>query len=138
MTEYPVCPICLNDIKIEQLAIIDPCDHMYCLDCIKTWHQTNDTCPSCRVKFSQVSHNDTMIALNPINPMNPINPINQSNPIYQSNGSQWFSIIDHINLIQSNSTNPTNSTNLVSMYDFAIYPSTTEPSGTVNLSRSRW
>ncbi len=50
------CRICLDDI--EQRGTIDSCDHAYCFECIDAWSRTQNTCPTCRVRFRRIVKDD--------------------------------------------------------------------------------
>jgi hypothetical protein len=41
------CPICFED-KNDKEFLKTKCDHEYCIDCIKTWIDIHNTCPTCR------------------------------------------------------------------------------------------
>lgn len=46
------CAICLDEI--DDKAQIDGCTHNFCMDCIKLWSKTSNTCPMCKKAFSQI------------------------------------------------------------------------------------
>lgn len=48
------CPICLEDIVTADIATIDGCDHVFCLDCLTQWSETNNICPLCRTRFNTI------------------------------------------------------------------------------------
>jgi hypothetical protein len=45
------CVICLNDFEKGQKALIIPCTHIFHADCIKSWFNTQNTCPICKFKI---------------------------------------------------------------------------------------
>ncbi|KAJ1643789.1 hypothetical protein LPJ64_004475 [Coemansia asiatica] len=42
------CPVCLSNIKDEQMARVLDCEHCFHLACIDPWLTTNASCPTCR------------------------------------------------------------------------------------------
>uniref|UniRef100_A0A7N0UP31 RING-type E3 ubiquitin transferase n=1 Tax=Kalanchoe fedtschenkoi TaxID=63787 RepID=A0A7N0UP31_KALFE len=46
------CPICLTSIASSRLAILSPCSHAYCADCIRKWSAVKRTCPLCNSSFN--------------------------------------------------------------------------------------
>ncbi|KAH7427565.1 hypothetical protein KP509_10G049400 [Ceratopteris richardii] len=48
-----VCAICLNSIKVEDLAVMKGCEHAYCVTCILRWasYKKDPWCPQCKVPF---------------------------------------------------------------------------------------
>lgn len=40
------CSICLN--KINNPFKINPCNHLFCKNCINSWKKFNNSCPICR------------------------------------------------------------------------------------------
>ncbi|KAI7835857.1 hypothetical protein COHA_010254 [Chlorella ohadii] len=50
------CAICLNNIPLENLALIKGCDHMYCATCILHWalHKPEPWCPQCKQPFDML------------------------------------------------------------------------------------
>ncbi|PIN07506.1 hypothetical protein CDL12_19925 [Handroanthus impetiginosus] len=46
------CPICLNGVEIRSAALITPCKHAYCIDCIRRWSDFKRKCPLCNAEFS--------------------------------------------------------------------------------------
>lgn len=51
----PWCSICMNQPGRFQVSAIDSCVHEFCFDCISTWSQTENSCPLCKQRFTQVS-----------------------------------------------------------------------------------
>ncbi|CCE61411.1 hypothetical protein TPHA_0A03340 [Tetrapisispora phaffii CBS 4417] len=53
-----ICAICLDAID-KSIAKLEPCNHKYHIDCIRTWHNySNDlNCPTCRIETNQLSVN---------------------------------------------------------------------------------
>jgi hypothetical protein len=41
------CPVCMTSAC--NIAL-DPCGHIFCVDCIKTYQERNSTCPLCRTE----------------------------------------------------------------------------------------
>ncbi|KAL4640479.1 E3 ubiquitin-protein ligase Topors-like [Arapaima gigas] len=55
--EEPVelnCPICLD--RINNIAYLDCCDHMFCVHCIQEWTNIQAHCPVCRQLISFIFH----------------------------------------------------------------------------------
>lgn len=53
-----VCGICLEQVAFQ--GLLDSCKHVFCFDCISYWakvrlSQTENTCPACKVRFTQIS-----------------------------------------------------------------------------------
>ena len=48
------CPICLEEIVTAEIATIYGCDHVFCLDCLTQWSETNNICPLCRTRFNTI------------------------------------------------------------------------------------
>lgn len=47
------CVVCLNEFEEEdRLRILPNCGHIFHLDCINIWFQTNPNCPLCRLSIS--------------------------------------------------------------------------------------
>ena len=44
------CPICLEK-KQASVLVATRCGHLFCSGCIKTWQESNDFCPVCRLSF---------------------------------------------------------------------------------------
>ena len=44
------CPICLEKKPASSLVAVR-CGHLFCSGCIKTWQESNDFCPVCRLSF---------------------------------------------------------------------------------------
>ncbi|XVF28623.1 hypothetical protein REPUB_Repub15cG0046100 [Reevesia pubescens] len=50
------CAVCLNEFQEdEKLRIIPNCCHVFHIDCIDVWLQTNANCPLCRTSISSTS-----------------------------------------------------------------------------------
>ncbi len=43
-----VCSICLSPIQALKSSMITPCGHIFHVECLTTWMQQKQTCPSCR------------------------------------------------------------------------------------------
>ena len=59
------CSICFEDIKQDNICLTN-CKHMFCVDCIQTYHKTlhNKTqmsCPMCRTSISSVTTSSNLI-----------------------------------------------------------------------------
>ncbi|KAK4616226.1 hypothetical protein CLAFUW4_09796 [Fulvia fulva] len=50
------CPICHDDIKAPFKT---ECNHIFCVECLKTWLESANTCPSCRNKLFEKVESDT-------------------------------------------------------------------------------
>lgn len=50
------CPICLSTVCTSRLAILRPCSHAYCVDCIRKWSDVKRTCPLCNSLFESWLH----------------------------------------------------------------------------------
>ena len=46
------CPICLLKLKAQPIGNPEPCDHVFCLECILIWSRVGDV-PSCTVLVSE-------------------------------------------------------------------------------------
>ena len=53
-SEKKRCLICLCDYIIGDKVINLPCIHMYHSECIKSWLNSHDSCPLCKIKISDV------------------------------------------------------------------------------------
>lgn len=51
------CPICLEDINANDLALTSPCHHKYHFKCIHEWTNHRTSCPVCRGQVTQLLHN---------------------------------------------------------------------------------
>ena len=49
------CCICMSKPGHRELASIDGCNHQYCFNCIAKWAETENTCPLCKKRFSQIN-----------------------------------------------------------------------------------
>lgn len=54
--DHPECPICQEDFSSfkDQFATRLPCDHVFCVGCLKTWLESSRTCPVCRLELVDV------------------------------------------------------------------------------------
>ncbi|XP_040998656.1 RING-H2 finger protein ATL16-like [Juglans microcarpa x Juglans regia] len=60
------CAVCLNEFQEdEKLRIIPNCSHLFHIDCIDVWLQSNANCPLCRTSISVMSRFQTDLALAP-------------------------------------------------------------------------
>ncbi|KMZ70836.1 E3 ubiquitin-protein ligase ICP0 [Zostera marina] len=50
---HGLCAICLDQIPLEQTAMIKDCEHTYCVMCILRWatYKENPVCPQCKHPF---------------------------------------------------------------------------------------
>ncbi|KAJ4826133.1 hypothetical protein Tsubulata_021880 [Turnera subulata] len=50
------CAVCLNEFQEdERLRVMPNCGHVFHIDCIDVWLQSNDNCPLCRISISSIS-----------------------------------------------------------------------------------
>lgn len=55
-----VCAICLDNLHGKLCGALNNCNHIYCLECIKSWHEYSKKncdyilCPKCRIKFDNI------------------------------------------------------------------------------------
>jgi hypothetical protein len=54
--DHPECPICQEDFssKRNEFATRLPCDHVFCVSCLKKWLENSRTCPVCRLELIDV------------------------------------------------------------------------------------
>ncbi|KZV44452.1 hypothetical protein F511_19353 [Dorcoceras hygrometricum] len=47
------CSICLNNIVLQETALVKGCEHAYCVTCILRWasYKKEPTCPQCKIPF---------------------------------------------------------------------------------------
>ena len=45
-----ICAICYSKFNLKTTL---NCSHSYCVNCIKKWSETNNTCPLCRMTFAK-------------------------------------------------------------------------------------
>ena len=50
--EIKICPICLDNYKIDDKIIYLPCFHLYHSKCIKKWLKCSKNCPLCKKEIS--------------------------------------------------------------------------------------
>ena len=50
-----LCPICLN--PITNRSVLDTCLHEFCYECISSWSQQHNHCPTCRTPYHYMMHN---------------------------------------------------------------------------------
>ncbi|QCE07659.1 RING-H2 finger protein ATL16 [Vigna unguiculata] len=65
------CAVCLNEFQEEEkLRIIPNCSHVFHIDCIDVWLQSNANCPLCRTSISLTSrfHVEQLLALRSSSP----------------------------------------------------------------------
>jgi len=56
-----ICPICLELFKPEEdLRMIPNCEHVYHINCIKTWLDGNTICPYCRGEVSSMNNSSSI------------------------------------------------------------------------------
>lgn len=48
-----VCSICKDDFS-EAVSL--DCSHTFCLECIKKWSETENSCPICRAEFTHIGN----------------------------------------------------------------------------------
>lgn len=56
VVEKEKCAICLDEKRMDDMAKLDGCCHVYCVDCIEKWVERESSCPlcKCRIKFLTV------------------------------------------------------------------------------------
>lgn len=60
------CAVCLNEFQEdEKLRIIPSCSHLFHIDCIDVWLQSNANCPLCRTSISSISRFQPDLVLAP-------------------------------------------------------------------------
>lgn len=42
------CPICLDEMRAQDLGVVLACKHAFHGDCINRWRRSSDNCPVCR------------------------------------------------------------------------------------------
>lgn len=52
-----VCAICLDDIELQDTALVKGCEHAYCVNCILQWatYHEHPKCPQCKHPFETLS-----------------------------------------------------------------------------------
>ena len=78
-----LCPVCLN--PITNRSVLDTCLHEFCYECISSWSQQHNHCPTCRAPYHYVMHNiisDNQFEMLPVQP-EPVQPLTgvSDNPI---------------------------------------------------------
>lgn len=53
LKEVPQCTICTEEL-IEKKAEIEPCLHVFCMECITKWAEIENTCPNCKQEFNKI------------------------------------------------------------------------------------
>ncbi|KAK6925535.1 Zinc finger, RING-type [Dillenia turbinata] len=50
---HGTCAICLDDIDLQEIALVKGCEHAYCVTCILRWatYREKPTCPQCKYPF---------------------------------------------------------------------------------------
>ena len=61
------CSVCFEDIKQDKLCLTN-CNHIFCVDCVQTYHKTLYTklimpCPMCRTSINSVTTSNNIISL---------------------------------------------------------------------------
>jgi hypothetical protein len=51
--EGRMCSICISD-DVKSKAALNSCVHEFCLDCIVPWSKLSNTCPLCKIEFTQI------------------------------------------------------------------------------------
>lgn len=46
-----MCPVCQDELKLEQHVIEMPCNHVYHEECIEPWLKIHNSCPTCRYEL---------------------------------------------------------------------------------------
>lgn len=52
--DLPVCPICLDKLRAQDIGTPESCDHQFCLECIIEWSRNINTCPVDRQPFNLI------------------------------------------------------------------------------------
>mmetsp|Transcript_14765 Transcript_14765/g.27340 ORF Transcript_14765/g.27340 Transcript_14765/m.27340 type:complete len:119 (+) Transcript_14765:84-440(+) len=47
-----VCGICFEQVAFQ--GSLDSCKHVFCFDCISNWAKTENSCPMCKLRFTQI------------------------------------------------------------------------------------
>jgi Ring finger domain len=55
-TTDEACCICLTVPEPNEVATIDGCAHCFCYGCIRTWSETENSCPLCKTRFTSIIH----------------------------------------------------------------------------------
>ncbi|XP_074292435.1 uncharacterized protein LOC141619307 [Silene latifolia] len=57
-----VCAICLDDIELQETALVKGCEHAYCVKCILQWatYHEHPKCPQCKHPFESLSVHRTL------------------------------------------------------------------------------
>lgn len=52
-----VCAICLDNIELQETALVKGCEHAYCVSCILQWatYHEHPKCPQCKHPFASLS-----------------------------------------------------------------------------------
>jgi len=69
--DFGECAVCLNEFQEdEKLRIIPNCSHVFHIDCIDVWLQSNANCPLCRTSISLTSRSqmEQLLALRSSSP----------------------------------------------------------------------
>jgi len=53
------CAICLEDLSIEKMTILDGCIHRFCYQCIENWLKVRSCCPLCKEEVQLVTYRDS-------------------------------------------------------------------------------
>lgn len=51
--EEDECVICMETPTVR--GKINSCSHLFCFECIQKWANTENTCPLCKKRFTQIS-----------------------------------------------------------------------------------
>ena len=53
--QLATCTICMEEIKENEIAKIDSCEHKFCFRCINNWAtKYKNSCPNCKKKFNKI------------------------------------------------------------------------------------
>jgi hypothetical protein len=50
------CAVCHDTSLPQSLAKIDGCSHIFCIACIRQWSEKENTCPSCKTRFTTIEY----------------------------------------------------------------------------------
>ncbi len=88
-----ICIICREEMNGDNQVKKLPCDHIFHKNCLRSWFQRQQTCPTCRTQVLRLNPNQIHVAAQPAaqpvvvnqqpqqpNAAAPVNNINQTRP----------------------------------------------------------